>query len=93
MGYGDHADDCDDFIVCILLDVQRKLGLSDADIDMESLDRDLRLRYGGDAPYICKTDPRRAKRVRDEFNGRNRDEICNRYNLSRSQFYAIIKGD
>lgn len=53
-------------------------------------------RAGGDVLYVpkaCEID--RAARnaaIRREFNGRNRDEICARYRVSKSTFYDIIGG-
>ncbi|MCC4114669.1 hypothetical protein LLG90_04805 [Aromatoleum toluclasticum] len=51
---------------------------------------------GGDVFYCPKTVKldriRRREAIRREFNGRNRDELCRRYRISRSTFYSIIGG-
>lgn len=49
---------------------------------------------GGDVLYCPKTlDADRSDRdeaIRREFNGRNRDELCSRHEISKSSFYRII---
>lgn len=49
---------------------------------------------GGDVLYCPKTsDADRAERdeaIRREFNGRNRQEVCDRYGISKSRLYEII---
>jgi Mor family transcriptional regulator len=60
-----------------------------------AVDAMLRLRWGGQEVYIKKTDidaEARAEAVRTRYNGRNRKELMAEFNISRSQFYKIIKG-
>lgn len=59
------------------------------------IDAMLRLQWGGQEVYIKKSDidaEARAEAVRAKYNGRNRKELMAEYNISRSQFYKIIKG-
>lgn len=53
--------------------------------------RGIRQRLGGQELYIPTEDraPRDAA-IRAEFNGRNRDEICRKYGISRSGLYKIL---
>jgi Mor family transcriptional regulator len=50
--------------------------------------------YGGGEAYIPKPDraDRRAAVLR-EFDGKNRKELCARHNLSKAQFYRMLKGE
>lgn len=60
-----------------------------------AVDAMLRHRWGGQEVYIKKTDvdaEARAEAVRSRYNGRNRKELMAEFNISRSQFYKIIKG-
>lgn len=52
----------------------------------------LRDRYGGDELYIPKTANRLARdaAVLTAFDGRNRDEVCRTYGISRTTFYEIL---
>lgn len=49
---------------------------------------------GGDVLYCPKTsDADRADRdeaIRREFNGRNRQEVCDRYGISKTRLYEIL---
>lgn len=46
---------------------------------------------GGSELYIPKVDrKRRDAAIRDQFNGENRDEICQDYGISRRQLYRIV---
>lgn len=64
--------------------------------DSEALEFKLRIarEYGGSAIYIPKVD-RDARRdaVLSEFNGKNRKEVCAKHNLSKAQFYRMLKGE
>lgn len=52
----------------------------------------LRRNYSCEEIYIPAPDKReRNEAIRREFNGRNRDEVCRRHNVSRSQLYEIVK--
>ena len=60
-----------------------------------AVDAMLRHRWGGQEVYIKKSDvdaEARAEAVRGRYNGRNRKELMAEFNISRSQFYKIIKG-
>lgn len=54
----------------------------------------LRERLGGQLLYIptnrSAAKAKRDARIRAEFNGRNRDEVCARHGISRSSFYGIV---
>jgi len=83
----------DNFLVFLMDTLRSRLGgdtLTESKAD--EIKRDIMLRYGGDSAYICKIDPERSKKIMIEFNGRNRDDVCRRHNISRSQFYSILKG-
>lgn len=57
----------------------------------EALLRGLRRRMGGQEIYIPAQDLRvRDRAIRAEFNGRNRDELCRRYEVSRTRLYEIV---
>lgn len=73
------------------------LGMDIFPIEKQRLvDSMMRLQWGGQEVYIKKSDIEpdvRAVAIRAKFNGRNRHELMLAYNISRSQFYRIIKGD
>lgn len=53
----------------------------------------VRMEFGGTVQHVGMTDVvERNRRVRAEFNGKNRDQICARYGICRSTFYQIIRG-
>ncbi len=58
----------------------------------EQIEQQLRAEYGGQEVYIPKVD-RDARRdaVLREFNGRNRKELCLKYDMSKAQFYRMLK--
>lgn len=57
----------------------------------DAITRRLRARFGGEDIYIPATDKRvRDEEIRREFNGRNRREVCRKYDISKSRFYEII---
>jgi Mor family transcriptional regulator len=59
----------------------------------EALVRGLRKRMGGRDIYIPAPDKSaRDASIRAEFNGRNMDELCQKYNLGRSAIYKIVSG-
>lgn len=52
---------------------------------------------GGEEIYVPRSGGRMSLEARDEavraaFNGRNRDEVCREFGISRSLFYLIIGG-
>ena len=52
----------------------------------------LRRRYGCEELYIPAPDKRaRNEAIKREFNGRNREEVCRKHGVSRSQLYDIVK--
>lgn len=60
------------------------------------VDSMLRTQWGGQEVYIKKSDidvEARALAIKAKYNGRNRRELMVEYNISRAQFYKIIKGD
>ncbi|AWL04297.1 Mor transcription activator family protein [Massilia oculi] len=73
------------------------LGLSVFPPEKQQLiDSMLRMQWGGQEVYVKKSnvDPEaRAVEIRAKYNGRNRKELMAEYNISRTQFYLVIKGD
>lgn len=64
--------------------------------DAHALQIELKMRrqFGGSAVYIPKFDHQtRRESIKAEFNGRNRKELCQKYDLSKAQFYRFIKGE
>lgn len=54
----------------------------------------LRRQLGGQEIYIPAPDKQaRDAAIRAEFNGRNRAEVCARYNISRSRLYEIVRAE
>ena len=52
---------------------------------------ELQAEFGGDYAYIPAHDKEaRNDAIRREFNGRNREELCERYGVSRTVFYRIV---
>lgn len=64
------------------------LPLSDA-IVYETL-RALSDEYAGERIYIAARDPDLPARIRSEFNGRNRDELMRKHDISKVTFYSYI---
>lgn len=58
----------------------------------EDILRGLQETFGGDKLHIPKRLPRavRDRAVREAFNGKNREEVCEAFAISRSLFYSII---
>lgn len=51
----------------------------------------LQERRGAGEHYLPAADKaERNARIREEFNGRNRDEICAKYGIGKSQLYEIM---
>jgi Mor family transcriptional regulator len=51
----------------------------------------IRRRLGGQDLYIPAPDrTARDAAIRREFNGRNRDEVCRKYGISRTRLYEIV---
>lgn len=62
-----------------------------ADQIAQALVTGLRRRLGGQEIYIPAADKvARDERIRAEFNGRNRDEICEREGISKTRLYQIV---
>jgi Mor family transcriptional regulator len=60
------------------------------------VDSMLRTQWGGQEVYVKKSDidvEARALAIRAKYNGMNRRELMIEHNISRAQFYKIIKGD
>lgn len=49
----------------------------------------LRDRFAGEKLYISRKDPDRDARILAEFNGRNLNEICTKYEIHPATFYRI----
>lgn len=61
----------------------------------QQIEKKLRDTWGGQPAYIYKKEIRardKAALVRAEFNGCNRKELQEKYGISKSQFYAYLKG-
>ena len=52
-----------------------------------------RAHFGGEMPYMPKRDPRRREKALREFNGRNHDEVCRRYQISRRTLERYVQSD
>lgn len=52
--------------------------------------RALEEEFKGEQLYLRRRDPSARERVRAEWNGRNREELMARYQISRSTFYEYI---
>lgn len=51
----------------------------------------MRARLGGQELYVPIADrDARDRAIREQFNGRNRDEMCRKYRISRSRLYQIV---
>lgn len=85
------ADDIIKTMIEIIQNIHGDLTFTDA--VAEQIEQQLRSQYGGQAVYIQKRegDARRASILR-EFNGCNREEVCARHEISKAQFYRMIKG-
>ncbi|WP_454752163.1 Mor transcription activator family protein [Cupriavidus necator] len=58
---------------------------------VEALERGLRQLLGGQEVYIPAPDRReRDEAIRAAFNGRNRDEVCRQFGISKTTFYEVI---
>ncbi|WP_042886363.1 Mor transcription activator family protein [Cupriavidus necator] len=58
---------------------------------IEGLERGLRRLLGGQEVYIPAPDRReRDEAIRAAFNGRNRDEVCRQFGISKTTFYEVI---
>lgn len=85
---------CDEFIQALIDAIQNIHGdLTFTDSVAEQLEQQLRSKFAGQAIYIQKLD-RDARRdaVLRDFNGRNREEVCAKHQLSKAQFYRMLKG-
>lgn len=76
--------------------LQHEMGLPERDAcrHAQGIVRWLAPQVGGDVVYCPKTiETDRAARdaaIRQEFNGRNRDELCRKHNISKSRLYQIV---
>lgn len=73
--------------------VQEEIGFHQlfADQIAQAIVTGLRRRLGGQEIYIPAADKvARDERIRAEFNGRNRDEICAREGISKARLYQIV---
>lgn len=78
--------------------IQQEVGMAEgfASQIAEAITRGLRKRLGGTEVYVPKYAARLEKRDRDnqirgEFNGRNRQALQERFGLSKTQIYDIVK--
>lgn len=85
-----------DIITAILHEVRSELGGSIvSDDDERRLEARLRLQWGGQAVYVKKVAidiEARAQAIRSRYNMVNRRELQAEFNISRGQFYKILKG-
>ena len=67
-----------------------RLGVSPvvARLMASSVETRMELRHGGLDGKV-----ERNRRIRQEFTGRNHDEICERYEISRRTLYRVIGGE
>lgn len=84
----------DDVLKFLISTLQTTIG-QDNFTDAHALKVELQIRnqYGGQEIYISKID-RDARRtaILQEFNGRNRKELCARHGICKAQFYNMLKG-
>lgn len=74
--------------------VQEEIGFNEmfATQIADALLRGLSKRLGGQDIYLPGPDKTsRDAQIRQEFNGRNLDEICRKYNLSERRIYQIVE--
>lgn len=86
------GDDLVRFMIKIMTDLCSDRSFSDN--FAEQIERQIYAEYSGQAVYIPKI-PRRDERrdtIMREFNGRNRKQLCEKYAISKSQFYRMLKG-
>jgi Mor family transcriptional regulator len=85
-----------DIVGCLVNLVGATLGLAVFTPEKQKLvDSMLRTQWGGQEVYIKKSDidvEARALAIRAKYNGLNRRELMIEHNISRAQFYKIIKG-
>lgn len=76
--------------------LQHEMGMPERDASRiaEGMLRWMAPQVGGDVLYCPKTLASdriaRDEAIRREFNGRNREEVCQRYGVSKSRLYQII---
>lgn len=73
--------------------VREEIGFNDrfADQIAEAIAHGIRNHMGGRDNYIPALDKtERDQKIRQEFNGRNHDEIMEKYNIGRRRIYQII---
>lgn len=60
----------------------------------EQIEKQLMRDFGGQAIYLPKVDSEaRRLEILQEFNGRNRKELCAKHGICKAQFYNMLKGD
>ena len=56
----------------------------------DALTRHIQQRFGGERVYVhAKRQQDTKRRILVEFDGRNRDELCAKYGISRAWFYRL----
>lgn len=83
----------DDLLIFLLKAVQHAIGENSfTDNLSEQVEQQLRAEFGGQEIYISKTmAEKRRIAVLQEFNGRNRQEVCDKHDISKAHFYRILK--
>ncbi len=85
-----------DIVTVMLAEVREILGGTIISIDVErELEERLRLQWGGQAVYVKKVVvdvEARNHDIRTSYNMVNRRELQAKWNISRGQFYKILKG-
>lgn len=84
----------DDLIRFMIKTMQHALGENSFTENLaEQVEAQVRHEYGGQSVYISKTisEVRRESILR-EFNGRNRQEVCEKFGICKAHFYRILKG-
>ena len=83
---------CDDVIEFLTDAARLVVGDTFTEQHAQAIEARLRIQYGGQEIYVRKLDRNaRCAIVQREFNGRNRKELCTKHQLSRSQFYRLVK--
>jgi Mor family transcriptional regulator len=78
-------------IEAIIAEVLRsKVEGSLADELREAIIEALQQRAGGDTIYILKRQKIDQDQLRAEFNGRNIDDLCERFKITRQRVYQIL---
>lgn len=73
--------------------VREEIGFTDhfAEQIAAAITRGLQRKLGGQEIYVPAEDKRdRDEHIRAEFNGRNREQIMKKYDISKSRLYEIV---